>query len=107
MFSKFYVVGTQVPYPRITPPTGRHCGDISGLLLSSRPVRAPVVPSYFLFLFRALFSPGGSVWTGSFYVLREDGSLSSYASKDIQGQTPVKVIATMSFVFCVLCYVRN
>ncbi|CAN0373300.1 unnamed protein product, partial [Laminaria digitata] len=35
---------------------------------------------------------GDSVWTGSFYVLREDGSLSSYASKDIQGQTPVKVL---------------
>lgn len=55
-----------------------------------------------------LFSPGDSVWTGSFYVLREDGSLSSYASKDIQGQTPVKVIAKLepvplfnSLFFCV------
>lgn len=44
------------------------------------------------------------MWTGSFYVLREDGSLSSYASKDIQGQTPVKVIDTCFFFLCVLYY---
>lgn len=34
---------------------------------------------------------GDSVWTGLFYVLREDGSFSSFPSKDIRGQTPVKV----------------
>ncbi|CAN0401606.1 unnamed protein product, partial [Ectocarpus sp. 12 AP-2014] len=35
---------------------------------------------------------GDSVWTGLFYVLREDGSFSSFPSKDIQGQTPVKMM---------------
>ncbi|CAN0118871.1 unnamed protein product, partial [Scytosiphon promiscuus] len=35
---------------------------------------------------------GDSVWTGLFYVLREDGSLASFPSKDIEGQTPVKVM---------------
>ena len=45
------------------------------------------------------------MWTGSFYVLREDGSLSSFASKDIQGQTPVKVIAILGgLLFCVFVF---
>ncbi|CAN0147241.1 unnamed protein product [Ectocarpus fasciculatus] len=35
---------------------------------------------------------GDSVWTGLFYVLREDGSFSSFPSKDIEGQTPVKMM---------------
>lgn len=35
---------------------------------------------------------GDSVWTGLFYVLREDGSCASFPSKDIEGQTPVKVV---------------
>ncbi|CAM9426723.1 unnamed protein product, partial [Sphacelaria rigidula] len=35
---------------------------------------------------------GDSVWTGLFYVLREDGSFSSYPSKDIEGHTPVKTV---------------
>lgn len=64
---------------------------------------------FFFFLHFVLpFSLGDSVWTGSFYVLREDGSLSSYASKDIQGQTPVKVgryvYSYYSFNFSVFVY---
>lgn len=39
-------------------------------------------------------SAGHSVWTGLFYVLREDGSFCSYPSKDIEGQVPVKVTTT-------------
>lgn len=42
-------------------------------------------------LARARTTTGDSVWTGLFYVLREDGSFSSYPSKDIEGHTPVKV----------------
>lgn len=37
------------------------------------------------------YAAGDSVWTGRFYVLREDGCLASYPSKDIERHTPVKV----------------